>query len=804
MDRIVRFGKYNGKPLSKLLEDISYVEWCKTQPWLGSKYPDVYQIICKQETTPTKVMTKYTTNSYNNVKNEPQTEIDGPPNINRFQIIKTLRENGIKEKALSISEDLYPNVNNNTNQSLLLFSQAFIKNNNYDHEEFEICRDLAYYYLYGISYKITKTPEKIRNLLKTENNVRKVRDILIDSPDNDDRTMIKKYPFLLTKGYAQLQFLCLNQTEQKQLWKMRYDDIMGINASRCYSIQEELVKGIVKNPYVWYRIPINQCDRALNLMNRPICNEDRSLGEISRAVFKRMHDFNWTATPYEYLKRENKFDEAKANIKRLETEYGLKFDRGMAYIKSAYDAELKVSDYMLYYSKLASKSNIFVDDTCEVNGKKLTEEQMFAVKGALKNDIFIVTGRGGVGKTSIIKALTKIITSNTYTYCAMSFTGKAVERIRDVLGQGCIAKTIHSYCASAEFYDYFIFDEATMISLKLFSKFVDSLEQFRKNGLLPKIILLGDINQLPPLSYGRPFEELVLSQIIPTYHLTKNLRVVNGADDPIIVNSNAIVDNEYYSFEEGVNCSLSSIANLDSEIIKIIDEHSITLADYRNYKFIAETNDIVCHLNQTISNFLNPKPFKFKLFLSYKKDKITDEKKEVIAIYRTGDPVIFTKNKEYGPNIFNGTEGIIFDFKEVSERDVRTTAIVVTHYMIVTVNGENIEVEITRTNRRHKHNTDNGSGSEPQNDFLYTVNNVYLSYAITIHKSQGSEWKHVYIVCGSKAGALFANKRLSYTALTRAKETCNIFEFSPGIFENWCRKPIMDHKGGFMDRLLYP
>jgi exodeoxyribonuclease V alpha subunit len=322
--------------------------------------------------------------------------------------------------------------------------------------------------------------------------------------------------------------------------------------------------------------------------------------------------------------------------------------------------------------------------------------------------------------------------------------------------------------------------------------------------------MLGDINQLPPIKYGRPFEDMINSGQFETIKLTKNFRVKNGHDDPIIINSNNIINSMFYTVSPAENFILLNTKeeSFENDIRMLIRHKGITVQNASHHKFITNTNDNNTKLNKIISEEIGNKIHK-KAISCWMKDK------KITMNYGIGDPVVFTKNNTY-PGTFNGDQGVITGFSK--------------EYLIVSLNGIKEEVIEDHENNKKKKKIDlsnirirlyrdrdskcSGScsctgiiknsciqGCKCVCTCFYSVKNLLLAYSITVHKSQGSEYPSVYFYVDGAANKGFNNKRLSYTAITRAKEECMVIEGNVGLFECCSREAQSVHFGNLDQRI---
>lgn len=207
----------------------------------------------------------------------------------------------------------------------------------------------------------------------------------------------------------------------------------------------------------------------------------------------------------------------------------------------------------------------------------------------------------------------------------------------------------------------------------------------------------------------------------------------------------------------------------------LVSANGITLNNIKHNKFVTATNDDSTELNRILSGLINPHGTQFRKISCYTNRKDPDGNKIKVQLkYSIGDPVIFTKNEVY-PGVSNGCEGIISGF--ITD---------IYQYMIVTIDPKNPDSNIRVPLYLVRGTTDE-----------YTARHIFLAYAITVYKAQGSEWPYVYFYANGSAD----KKRLSYTAITRAKNGCCVIEVRQDLYRDVCRTPINVHYGALQERI---
>ena len=367
----------------------------------------------------------------------------------------------------------------------------------------------------------------------------------------------------------------------------------------------------------------------------------------------------------------------------------------------------------------------------ESEGVTLSGEQVLAVRGAIENRLYVISGRPGTGKTTILKCITKTLDKIRKGFVLAAPTGKASRRISEATKFE--ATTIHKYVfmnkgawdfrfdASKIIQDTettMITDESSMVDLKLCNQILAT----GHNAL--HLIFLGDARQLPSIGLADIFRCMIIEESIQSAVLNRVFRQVEGSG--ILDFLSSIEEDRPYLPE------LRTIDDLEKDAVmlnfresvrqqKLIDLYLRYHREGKDVQILSpmrEGSMGVNTLNQIIQERLNPAS----------SDKA--EAKKGFSTFREGDKVMFTENnKEL--NVSNGDIGRIIKMDlEKSEYSI-------------SVNGTSVK-------------------AESLDDFEH-------AYAITIHKSQGSEYE-VAILCILSEAYFMLNKNLLYTGASRAKK----------------------------------
>lgn len=380
---------------------------------------------------------------------------------------------------------------------------------------------------------------------------------------------------------------------------------------------------------------------------------------------------------------------------------------------------------------------------------KLSKIQIDAIKSCFKENISIITGGPGTGKTTIINTISKIYLDNGYNISLCAPTGRAAKRIEETTG--IEAKTIHrmlgyipsSYDDIGHFEynednpldtDVVIIDEMSMVDVVLFEKLLRGMKDNTR------LVIVGDVDQLPSVGAGNVLRDLINSKKIKYTKLVDIFRQSESSN--IIVNAHKINNGQ----EPILNEKNSDFFFLKTETPAItrnvvVDLISKRLPNAYGYDFskdiqiLTQSRKGICgvfELNRLLQDILNPKT------------ETTDELLVGNKLFRVNDKVMQTKNNynlsffdsdgEENFGVYNGDMGhIIFIDKSSKKLTVEM--------------DDNRVIDYT----------------------LEDLDNLELAYAITIHKSQGSEFKSV-IIPMFDGYRLLQTRNLLYTAITRAKE----------------------------------
>ncbi len=429
----------------------------------------------------------------------------------------------------------------------------------------------------------------------------------------------------------------------------------------------------------------------------------------------------------------NKIEE---QINELATNNRLKLLNERVYPNNLYNAEFKVSEYLKRIIK-AKPNNLYQENKILSIINKIEEKNKFAytqlqketLLKVLNNKVSIITGGPGTGKTTIVKGIINIYQElnkkRNDDILLLAPTGRAAKRLKESTKLG--AYTIHrglGYDYEGNFnynelnylpYNLIIIDEASMIDIELAMHLLEAVNVFSQ------VVFIGDENQLPSVGPGDFLHDLISSSMIPTYRLKEVMRQVS--DSNIIKLSNMVlnrkIDSKIFNEKKEVFYYQCDKTNVLLKLKKILDNYIEKGNDFNNLQIlipiysgvggIDEVNQYV----QSNYNLIKDPFLKHKDLTFYPHDK-------VLELQNTPEKDIMNGDVGYVVDIFNDSLGINF-------------------------NGKIVRLE--------------------KND----LDNLTLAYALSVHKSQGSEYDFViFLVLSSYS--IMLKRKLIYTAITRAKK----------------------------------
>ena len=577
-------------------------------------------------------------------------------------------------------------------------------------------------------------------------------------------------------GKKKLETIIESYREQRELKNITiFLQTHGLSVNQCLKIYKKYgassVDTVKNNPYIL-------CDEISGIGFKTSDKIARSLGIEIDSPFRIQSGIRYVinefcANGHTFMPKDELIKEAsnvltvsgdiiEENIKNAALDRKIKLEKvndkeGVFTIPNYY-CELGITNRILTLA-ISNFQDISVDVEHLIlqfekkNNITFAESQKDAIISAFQNGIEIITGGPGTGKTTIIKCIIEIFETCGLKVLLGAPTGRAAKRMSESTGKE--ATTIHRmldmgvfekeesvFVTNAEEHsleaDVVIIDEASMIDITLMNALLKSI----KVGT--RLIIVGDVDQLPSVGAGNVLNDFIESGFTKVVRLKEIFR--QGKESMIVVNAHKINKGEMPKLNEKGTDFFFIRNDIQEGILNTI----IDLINTRLPKFNSNWDKLksiqvlvpmkkgvlgVTNLNERIQNVLNPKA-------PYKK-----EKEFRSMVFREGDKVMQIKNnyslkwtriagkgEHEGLGVFNGDMGFIES---------------------IDLEGKKLSI-IFDDERRVIY------------DFMY-LDELDLAYAITIHKSQGSEFP-VVIIPAYMGAPLLMNRNLLYTGITRAKE----------------------------------
>ena len=612
---------------------------------------------------------------------------------------------------------------------------------------------------------------------------------IINTFGEDTINVIKFQPLKLSqvKGITKEKALEIAESfiEHWEVWQIvGFLERFGIGAENSKRVYDELginaIEQIEANPYILIDIArgvdFKQVDKMAMDLGMEQNNDKRVKSAIKYALIRityNGHCCTLEENLIEYVRSllgisqediENSYINLKATGEIVEEER----ENGdiWVYLANFFDCENSIANKIIDLNN--AKNVKYIKNIKKELGKieiiddiELSEKQKEAIEAVNDNNVSIITGGPGTGKTTIIKSIIQIYKAKGKKVVLCAPTGRAAKRITETTGED--ASTLHRLLEIGKFdddiflkkqndyqgtpidADVVIVDEVSMVDMFLMNYLVSSLYKGTK------LVLVGDSDQLPSVGPGSVLKDLIESEVVTTIHLDKVFR--QAAKSQIVVNAHRVNEGEYFlpknELEEDSKNDFFVINESSPEkvLYQILSLCTGRLQNYGDYDFFKDIQILTPtkkgmlgtkELNVYLQKALNPE------------DSFKTEKKTNGAIYRVGDRIMQVKNNyditwekenpyredgiDYGTGVFNGEIGTITAIDEIEKS--------------VTIKFDDEKVAV----------------------YAYTdLEQIEHSYAITIHKAQGSEFD-VVIMCVPRTAPVLLTRNLLYTGITRAKD----------------------------------
>lgn len=475
---------------------------------------------------------------------------------------------------------------------------------------------------------------------------------------------------------------------------MAHDDPNRIQAGIVYALEQAVISGHV---YLPYHDLLDQSQKLLQVETH-LC--DKALSTLIEQAKYIVHDGGRYYLPY--------LHRAETTLANL-----------VKHVKNT-RSTLKLDRRRDFRDVLTTKTT------------SLSDEQRIAVETALTFPFSVVTGGPGTGKSTLTKALCRILAHYEITPLLTAPTGKAAKRLGEVTQLEAL--TIHRalvFTKDGSFYHdnhnplettFIVVDEVSMVDTMLMYHLMNAINTVRP----PHIVLVGDVDQLPSVGAGAVLRDLIESQAVPITRLTTIFRQAEGS--AIIANAHLIREGQapvvYPGQQEYLMIERADPLAAQRTVVQAVQrlqQIGFSPSDVIVLSPMRKGEVGVNALNKVLQEAQNPP------------DVGTPELKVGDMILRQGDRVIQIRNN-YDKEVFNGDTGVIEDvFKDDRSVRVRFDDGQLTHY-------------------------ESGDLDELQ-----------LAYALSIHKSQGSEYAVAVVVLMNQHYVML-QRNLFYTGITRAKK----------------------------------
>jgi exodeoxyribonuclease V alpha subunit len=570
----------------------------------------------------------------------------------------------------------------------------------------------------------------------------------------------------------------------KESWEKQKDikEVMvflqGVGVSTAYAAKiyrqygKESISRVQENPYrladdIW-GIGFKTADSIASKMGYERNSPQRCRSGVLYTLNQLADEGHVYAEPEQLVKSAVTLLEAEETAIRSELESMVAakdviVDGGMIYLPSFYYSENGAAQLLreLVHSdgvcpRLAEENPNYVKQ-----GKiEYDEVQQAAIAKALSSKVMVLTGGPGTGKTTTTQGIIEAYKAHGMRILLAAPTGRAAKRMTEATGME--AKTIHrllEYNPQDGFKrndenplegDALIVDECSMIDIILFYHLMKAIPKTMR------LVLVGDIDQLPSVGAGNVLRDIIDSGEIPVVRLTRIFRQAQSSR--IVMNAHAINAGQFPNISNGKESDFFFVKADDGTNIPELIVGLVKSRLPKAYHYPAQEIQVLtpmqrgevgaAHLNTLLQEALNPSG-----------PSLT----RAGYLYRRGDKVMQIRNN-YDKSVFNGDIGTI---SEVDEAE-RT--------LLVTFDDRAVEYDVSE------------------------LDELVLAYAVTIHKSQGSEFPIVVIPVTMKHFVML-QRNLIYTGITRAKKICVIVGTTKAIGYAIRNNPVCDRNTLLKERL---
>lgn len=616
---------------------------------------------------------------------------------------------------------------------------------------------------FGILMDCTSSERIANNILEAYPNF--IEKVLTEGQESIDLSLIHGV------GTSYLNSYVRSLTEKYKYYAMlqhfkEYDiSVTDCKALVSYFVDEETIaKEIQENPYKVLISVLNRtfenADKLIMSIRSDLAHSEQRCAYLILSVLDKSESEGDTYTDandlYYYILNEypiaKELEDLIVPVVKSNELFFYDEETKRVAITTTYNGECMIANLVKQKTENPHPLNIDWNNYRCVDGFELTDEQLGLLENICKYDISILAGKAGAGKTSSVKALIKLMEDNYLSYSLLAPTGAAALRLANQTNRN--ASTIHRKCLKEQEIDsdIIIIDEMSMVGLDVFVMLLNCVTN--PNA---KFVLCGDMYQLPSISKGCVFSDLIESHNVPTAELTKVFRydTSGGAyvGENVRLGRNFFDDTDRVKIKDNILTISNNYKFIETN--EIFDE---IIKEYARLRRIYKEDEIIIlspynrgdcgtyKLNECIENEYNA-PKANELALSYKRDGVN-------IVFRKGSRVVNTKNDykalplESWKEICN-SDGILTEddvpVTQLFNGQIGTVREVQDKYLVCQFDEELIVIQKTK------------------------LNTLLLARAISTHRSQGGEWKAVINVVSEMHSRLLS-KQLLYVADTRAKE----------------------------------
>ncbi len=534
-------------------------------------------------------------------------------------------------------------------------------------------------------------------------------------------------------------------------------------------LHESAIDTLCGNPYLlcdpYYDVDFKIADGLAMELGLSLLSDERADAGITYTLTFNLNNGH-TFIPVEKLtgavcsllsSEDVEFDEDRAlkGIERL-VEKGTLIRENIAkrdavYLRDIHDAETYLAETLGKMAERNFEYDFNVDELLEnllsQSGFTFSDKQRQAMSVAARNGLVILTGGPGTGKTTTVRGILQVFEALGLNTLLAAPTGRAAKRLNDLTGME--AKTIHrlleaGYVAGGRTVfarnitspldcDAVILDEVSMVDITLMQAMTEALPYGAR------LVLVGDADQLPPVGPGNFLRDMIGSRRVPTIQLTEIFRQAQQSD--IVMNAHRVnagempkpsgMDGDFFIMKRPDTASvIETVAQLCS--VRLPRHYGFTPSQIQVLSPSKRQGSGTIPLNQRLQEILNPP------------NKNKREKRFGETVFREGDRVMQVRNNydiiwergkdEQGVGVFNGDVGEILDISPQQE--------------CMTIRFDDRVATYTY-------------------DML---GELELAYAVTVHKSQGSEFDAVVLALSGDIPKRLLTRNILYTAITRAKK----------------------------------